>query len=442
MKTILSVFVCLIIVSVLKAQTTYTVSSNTNWNGVYPGYCGTCTFNISPGVTLTLNTNATCYNCTINGGMVTLTSDFTFQQSAIKNTTINLGGHTLNLQNNGTSLTNIVVNANRKSVFLPTGSISIAGSTFNFTDTSQFQNSGGTLNISASNLYFYGNSFFNATAGPVNLSASTQFIAGDGTTSSKAYLLFNGPVLNLVDASSALYAANKNNYYANWSSYNSLSNSKTYATSGLNKNCGGAGQNACSAQFYFGCASFSNSGPVTCSTLAESISDFKAYEVSNEIRLSWNASDISVNTYFQVERSINGLPFSPLSLQEGGTSNISFTYVDPSPAPGENEYRIAIIGENGTISYSHTLSIQTETQSTISIYPNPTTNGHFMLQMPTTEILYLTIYTMQGQIIYAHSFSGQLKYTVQTPSTTGRQQLAVHVVAGNKTATFNVLNIP
>lgn len=443
MKTIFTAFVSLIFVFNAEAQTTYNVTSNTNWNGFYPSYCGTCTFNISAGVTLTLNTNATCYNCTINGGTLTMTSDFTFQQSAFKNTTINVGGHTLNLQNNGTSFTNAIVNVNSKGLFVPTGSLSITGSTFNFSDTSQFHNNGGTLNISSSNLYFTGNSYLNVTAGPVNLTTS-QIVAGDGTTSSKAYLLFNGPVLNLVDATSALYVKNINNYYANWSSYNSLSNSKSYATSGLNMNCGGSGQNTCSAQLYYGCASFSSSGPVSCSTLAETISNFKAYQQGNDIRLSWNATDISENDYFQVERSTGDGSFSPLNTQEGSNLSGSFSFSDPNPAVGENEYRIALIAVDGKISYSNIISVENETgmRAAISVYPNPVTDGHLFLQMSTIETVQLIIYNMQGQVMYTHSLSGQLKYSIQLPSNIGRQLLVVHVDGGNKTGTFSLLNIP
>ena len=442
MKTFISSIVSLFFSLILNAQTVYTVSSNSNWNGVYPGYCNTCTFNISAGVTLTLNTNATCYNCTINGGTVTLTTDFTFQQSAFKNTTVNIGGHLLNLQNNGTSFTNAIVNASGASTFLPTGSITITGSTFNFSGTSEFHNNGGTLNISASNLYFYGNSFFNATAGPVNLSASTQIVAGDGSTPSKAYLLLNGPTLNLVDALSAFYAANVNNYYANWGAYNSLSNSKSYTTSGLNKNCGGTGQNGCSSQLYYGCASFSNNGPVTCTTLAASFSNFSAIQEDNEIQLSWNAADFSDNTYFLVERSTDGQPFTPLNKQDAsGTSN-AFSYTDPSPAQGDNGYRIALISGDGKISYSNVIIVHTGKQDAISVYPNPVTDRYFTLQMPTTETLYISIYNLQGQLVSMQSLSGQLKYTVRVPSTTRRQQLAVHVVSGKKTGTFSVLYIP
>ncbi len=444
MKTIILAFVSLTFVFSVRAQTTYTVGSTTSWNGVFPGYCNTCTFNIAAGVTITLNTNATCYNCTINGGTLNMTSDFTFQQSAFNNTTINLNGHTLNMQNNGTSFTSSVINANSKSLFLPTGSISITGSTFNFSDTAQFNNNGGTLNISSSNLYFLGNSYLNATAGPVNLSAASQLIAGDGTTSSKAYLLFNGPALNLADASSALYVKNINNYYANWNAYNSLSNSKTYSTTGLNINCGGAGQNSCSAQLYYGCGSFSKSGPVACTPLANTISNLKGYLQGNEIRISWNATDISDKDYFQIERSINGGSFSSLNTQEGSNLNSSFSFVDVSPETGANEYRIALINADGNISYSHIIAVQNEpsSQSAISVYPNPITNGHFFVQVPTVEPVQLTVYNLQGQVIYTHSMNGQWKYTIQLPSNIGRQMLAVRLVSGSETTTITVPYLP
>ncbi len=247
MKTIFTTIAYLIITAHLHAGTVYSITSDKSWNGNFPSYCGSCIFNISAGVTLTLNTSATCNSCTINGGTVTLTHDFTFQQSTFINTTVNVGTYTFNLQNNGTNFSNAVVNVSGTGNFNPSGTLSISGSTFNFSGTSSFNNNGGQLDISSSNIYFYGNSFFNATAGPVNLNSSSQMIAGDGTVASKAYLLFNGPTLNLDDAGSALYIANLNNYYYNWGAYNSLSNSKTYSATSNNKNRGRSGQNSCKA---------------------------------------------------------------------------------------------------------------------------------------------------------------------------------------------------
>jgi hypothetical protein len=441
MKKFITSIAFLIVSLQLGAQTTYTVSSNTNWNGNYPNNCNTCTFNITSGVTIQLNTNATCHNCTINGGALNMTQDFTFQQSAFNNTTVNVNGQTLNLQNNGTSFTNSTVNISGAGNFDPTGSISITGSIFNFSGTSEFHNNGGTLNISNSHLYFYGNSFFNVTAGPVNLSSNTQIVAGDGTSGSKAYLLFNGPTLNLVDAGSAVYAANYNNYYANWNSYKSLSNSKTYATASNNKNCGTAGKNACSAQFFYGCGSFGSSGPVTCTTLATSISDFKAFKSGDAIRLSWSLSEASPGSYFKVERSNDAVYFEPVTSMVAETDG-TYTYIDLSAPAGENDYRISLINADGKISYSNIKTVQMNVSGEINIFPNPATGGRFFIQTTDTEPAAVSIYSMDGRILYLHTFAGQLKYSISLPVTQNRQLLVVRVVTKEKSSTFSLLSLP
>src|SRR6516225_9274494 len=61
-------------------QTTYTISSNTNWSALSPSpdWCTGCTFNISSGVTLNINSSAGCFNCTFNSGIVTVNSGLSF----------------------------------------------------------------------------------------------------------------------------------------------------------------------------------------------------------------------------------------------------------------------------------------------------------------------------------------------------------------------------
>jgi hypothetical protein len=442
MKTIFTSIAYLILSVHLHAGTIYSITSDKSWNGNFPSYCGSCTFNISSGVTLTLNTNATCNSCTINGGIIALTHDFTFQQSAFDNTTVNVSTYTINLQNNGTSFSNAVVNVSGTGNFNPSGTLSISGSTFNFSGTSSFNNNGGQLDISSSNIYFYGNSFFNATAGPINLNSSSQMIAGDGTVSSKAYLLFNGPTLNLVDAGSALYIANLNNYYYNWGTYNSLSNSKTYTTTSNNKNCGGSGQNSCKAQYYYGCGSFSNMGAVTCATLAESISDFSASRIGNDVKLAWSLSDAEQNSYFKIERSNDANQFIPLSTLEAADNDSHYTYSDISPNAGENDYRISFINADGKISYSKIISVMINASAEISAFPNPATGGQFYVQMPTSESATISIYSLQGQLLYMNKLAGQTKYSIHLPQTNNKQYLVVHIVTKENSSTFNMLSMP
>src|SRR5258708_2094781 len=76
-------------------QTTYTITSNKNWSAVLPSTCAACTITISSGVTLTIDGDVTCQNCTIQGG------------------NISMNNHTMNIQYfGGSPVTTVFQNTN------------------------------------------------------------------------------------------------------------------------------------------------------------------------------------------------------------------------------------------------------------------------------------------------------------------------------------------
>src|SRR5882672_10930687 len=89
----LLLFVLMMLAYNSEAQTTYTVNANTSWNGTYPTSCTSCTFNISTGVTLTIDKNITCATCTFNGGNISITQDVACQPCAFSNNTISLNNN-------------------------------------------------------------------------------------------------------------------------------------------------------------------------------------------------------------------------------------------------------------------------------------------------------------------------------------------------------------
>jgi hypothetical protein len=440
MKTLVTGIVLLILLSGLQAQT-YNITSNSLWSTVHSGDCWTCTFNISTGVTLTLNTNNTCGTCTINGGTVNMTSSFGFQSVVFSGTTINLNGFKLTPNSGFVTFTNSIVNASGASLLNAVVPVNMTNSTFNFSGTSEFRNNGGTLTANSSHLYFYGNSFFNATAGPVNLNSNTQMVAGDGSKTSTAYLMFNGPTLNLVDAGSTLSVANVNNYYYNWATFNSLSNSKSYTTTNNSKNCGGTGQNACQAQFYYGCASFGSLGAVTCTTLASFLNNLKGIRSGENIKLSWSFSNDGENNQMVIERSTDKVHFAPLSIVNSSELQTEYSYTDQNPETTENFYRIRVINADGLISFSNIISVQNNLTTEIEVFPNPASGGHFFVQVNSVENTIISVYNMTGQLLYMGSFSGQLKYGLNLPHMNDMQYMVVHVSTAEKTASFNLLNL-
>jgi hypothetical protein len=77
MKPILfaALFTLISAISLSANAQTHNITSNTNSSTLaYFSTCSPCTFNISSGVTLTINSNATCTNCIFNGGTVNISS--------------------------------------------------------------------------------------------------------------------------------------------------------------------------------------------------------------------------------------------------------------------------------------------------------------------------------------------------------------------------------
>ena len=259
--------------------------------------------------------------------------------------------------------------------------VTISGSTFTFKNTSYFYNNGGQLDITSSTLYFYDDAYFQANAGPVNLKNSSSLIAGNGSSSSHAYIKMNGPSLNEYDNSSAVVLGASNNYYYNWSSYNSISNSKSYTTTypsaASTMNCGGAGQNACgmwSAPTVYGPATFNYAGVVGVTTLPVLLTDFTVNATSNTATISWTTQQEANSAYFAIERSTNGANWEQIATVEakGNSSTVSnYNYQDNASLNGVSYYRLKMVDMDGSYMYSDIKVIRTDLVKGISFFPNP-----------------------------------------------------------------------
>ena len=148
-----------------KAQT-YTITSNKNWSALSPSpdWCTGCTFNISSGVTLTMDKNVGCTNCIFNGGTIVQTTGFSYSGGTFNNNNVTIsqttnfytgtGGATFS---NGTVNFNVAVtcqacsfSSENANVNLPAGSTMTlqASGGYNlstFTNSTLTMSSGSTL---------------------------------------------------------------------------------------------------------------------------------------------------------------------------------------------------------------------------------------------------------------------------------------------------------
>jgi hypothetical protein len=346
------------------AQTTYTITLNTVWknggNAPFPDPCIKCTFNISPGVTLSIETNVTFQDVTFNGGSVTIDN---------KDVTLQTSGSGKNNFNN----TNFTFTKNAS--LIGSAPISLTNSTFRFEDRATM-NPQANLDIDNSQLTFVGDAHFESTGPTVNLKNNSKMIAGDGTLASKAYVKFNGSALNIYDNSS-IRMGNKNNYYFNWSGYTSKVTNQVINTLNNNLNCGTSGPNACSPPFLYGASLINAQGFGPTSVLPVKLIEFSVTQTSNNNRLlSWT-TEMEVKTdEFVIEISNDTKQWSEVGrVQASGSSSsiIRYNFTDASKRSGVLNYRLKMVDVDGQFTYSPVkmINLRTDSKQEVSIYPNP-----------------------------------------------------------------------
>ena len=115
--------------------------------------------------------------------------------------------------------------------------------------------------------------------------------------------------------------------------------------------------------------------PVTFTTI-------KAYSRNEDIVVEWKTGNENNLKQFDVEKSSDGNTFAKVhAVVAGSSANDSYNWVDVDPVAGNNYYRILSTGINGEIKYSNVVKVimGAEKQS-ISVYPNPVSNGLINIQ--------------------------------------------------------------
>jgi hypothetical protein len=477
---------------------TYTISGNKNWSATgAPSYCSGCTFNISTGVTLTLDQSwVTCYNCTFNGGIIVDNAPFTWQGATIKadsvainsssasfqigpsggatftngklafnaattcqacmftnetihiNTLSNTDQVTLQASSgyNTSALTNTTVTVD-KGILYENIATSLTNTTLTVNNSASVKSDNGTVTLSNSNMFLNGNATFSTTAAFV-LKNNSEVIVGDGALASHASF-YDGSGTNLVmQDNSMIRVSNANNTYQNWGNYTYIpasGPSKSYTTTSNGFNCGTpAYPNSCTANYVYGCATLNSAGALACTLLAITTPDLSvALTGTNAVTLSWAAGDNSTADHFLVERSLNGLDWTTIgTVAADRYFTGEYQFSDPAAEAGTDYYRLQVIDKDGGAIYSKVSTVSIDhVPGAISIYPNPATGHTFFIRTASADPILVNIFNLSGQLLFRTSLKGQMVYPIILPaSVTSGNYIVVQVISRDKTQAFNLLN--
>jgi hypothetical protein len=136
------------------------------------------------------------------------------------------------------------------------------------------------------------------------------------------------------------------------------------------------------------------------------ILSLQATVVAANVKLSWATGSEVNSRYFEVQKSMDGKSFQPLT-QINGAGNSSalrnYSFLDTHPAGGSNYYRLKQVTTDGKYEYSSviaaTLADNTGALS-MQAYPNPADSKLQINLKGATSNAHLQLYDITGRCIW------------------------------------------
>jgi len=102
--------------------------------------------------------------------------------------------------------------------------------------------------------------------------------------------------------------------------------------------------------------------------------ELSAVKQNNIAVLNWSAASENTTSYFNVERSSDGLSWATianLKAARRSSATTGYNFTDTKPLNGTNFYRITAANTNGSVTYSSVKQLQFNGVQTLKVYPNP-----------------------------------------------------------------------
>ena len=139
---------------------------------------------------------------------------------------------------------------------------------------------------------------------------------------------------------------------------------------------------------------------VPSEALPVTLAGFTATLQNKLVLLQWQTESEQNLLNFDVERSNDGRTFSQIGdVAARGNSSIKINYstIDRQPLQGINIYRLKIFDKDGEFRYSKIVSVNVNSQNTVTIFPNPAGNLLFVQANGNNEAATLVISDVLGK---------------------------------------------
>lgn len=155
--------------------------------------------------------------------------------------------------------------------------------------------------------------------------------------------------------------------------------------------------------------------------LAATLLYLKGNLINKQTVLNWATVSETENYRFDIERSFDGVRFSPIGSVAGAGNSASiqqYQFIDEYPQTGKNYYRLKMYDYSNKFNYSAIVAVTTGVQDTklVNAFPNPTANN--------VNISFVADQNQQYQI-QVRSINGRILQTKMINCTKGYNQFAI-----------------
>jgi hypothetical protein len=141
------------------------------------------------------------------------------------------------------------------------------------------------------------------------------------------------------------------------------------------------------------------------------IDHFNAVRTGSAVRLDWKLDQTDNLKEAVLERSSDGRNFSALAVFTSGFAGQQ-DYEDKDPLAGQNEYRLILVNNDGTVAAYSQIAILTMNAATLvamDIYPNPVQNKQFTVDtwgLKNNETYHLRLFDMNEKPVFRQDLVG------------------------------------
>jgi hypothetical protein len=150
---------------------------------------------------------------------------------------------------------------------------------------------------------------------------------------------------------------------------------------------------------------------------------FNAAQQGSSALLQWATSEEINNSYFEIERSNDGVTFSPIQKIDATNSNSNqltkYSAIDYTPLPGNNFYRLKQVDIDGKVSYSSIVEISFSESTSLKVFPNPATQNKITVHYSLGSIKTIAVYSLANKLMLMHNLN----------NVSGYQQLDISTLA-------------